>query len=181
VLDRVIPVEYATADPGGSTARLRDAERTLERSKRDLAEAVNNARRLEQRIAEARRRMEQSRWINAAASDPELAREAAVRFAAQTAAIETEEKFISDIAARITRLQARVERQSTRVFDLQNRRRDGNVVDARRNGADRAEPGETENAIARDFAGLSPQESADATLWPGLWRAPQSGNGEGRA
>lgn len=155
MLDRVLPVEYATADPGGSTARLRDAERTLERSKRDLAEAVNNARRLEQRVAEARRRMEQSRWIDAAAGDPELSREAAVRFAAQTAAIETEEKSISDIAARITRLQARVERQSTRLFDLQNRRRDGNVIDARRNAADRADRDEPENSIARNFAGPS--------------------------
>jgi hypothetical protein len=180
VLNRSPPVDFAAADRGGMTARLRDAERTLERSKRDLAEAVSNARRLEQRIAEARRRMEQSRWINAAAGDPELAREASIRLAAQTAAIETEEKSRSDIAARITRLQSRVERQSTRVFDLQNRRPDGSVVDARRDATDKSDRDDQRRLGPRNFAGPEFGENADATLWPRLWRATRSVEGAAR-
>lgn len=123
VLDRINPRDVAGVDPGGSNARLQEAERSLTRSKRDLAEAVGNARRLEQRVAEARRRLEQWRWINAGTGDPELAREAAIRVTMQTAAIETEEKFASDVAARITRLKSRVERQATRVST--SRRADG--------------------------------------------------------
>jgi phage shock protein A len=181
VLDRIPPVDFAAADSGGITARLRDAERTLERSKRDLAEAMNNARRLEQQIAEARRRIEQSRWVNAATDNPELAREASIRLAAQTAVIETQEKSVSDIAARVTRLQSRVERQSTRVFDLQNQRPDENAVDAARDAADESNRGGRKKLGPRDFAELGSRESADATLWPRLWRTIRGADGHGRA
>ena len=159
MLDRINPGDMAGVDPGGSNARLQEAERSLARSKRDLAEAVGNARRLEQRVAEARRRLEQWRWINAGTGDPELAREAAIRVTMQTTAIETEEKFASDVAARITRLQSRVERQATRVFDLQTRRRDENV-DAAHDPADENEA----RRDARSRAGRRTRVDACRTL-----------------
>lgn len=183
MLDRINPGDMAGVDPGGSNARLQEAERSLARSKRDLAEAVGNARRLEQRVAEARRRLEQWRWINAGTGDPELAREAAIRVTMQTTAIETEEKFASDVAARITRLQSRVERQATRVFDLQTRRRDENV-DAAHDPADENEARAGMPDHARDGEPESTHaEHSDATLWPRLWRpwrGTENKSGEGR-
>ncbi len=184
MLERINPGDMAGIDPGGSNARLQEAERSLERSKRDLAEALGNARRLEQRVAEARRRLEQWRWINAGTGDPELAREAAIRLSAQTIAIETEEKFASDVAARITRLQSRVERQATRVFDLQTRRRDDSVEAAH----DAIEDNDT-RAATRDYgqeveSKPAQAEHSDATLWPRLWRpwrGTENESGEGRA
>ena len=170
MLDRINPGETPGLDPGGANERLHEAERSLERSKRDLAEAVGNARRLEQRVSEARRRLEQWRWINAGTGDPELAREASIRVSAQTVAIETEEKFASDVAARITRLQSRVERHATRVFDLQTRRRDDGV-DAAHDAGDENDMRAAMRDPARDAEPKSAQsEHSDATLWPRLWR-----------
>lgn len=103
-------------------SQIRLAAQTLERSKRDLAAARLQAERHEQQTADARRLIEQMHWLSAGAeTNPEAARFAVDILAAQTAAIESAQKARADTAAQIIRLQSRIERQTTRFFDLQAR------------------------------------------------------------
>lgn len=103
--------------------QIHDAERMLERLKRDLVMAQARAQQQEQKLAEARRRMEQWRWVNAInEGDPEAARLAA-SLAAQTHVVDAAAKSSADVSARVDRLQNRIERQIARFFDLQSRRR----------------------------------------------------------
>lgn len=136
MLSTVLPAEAANAaaghprpgDPSGRRPldlQLREAERALERSKRDLVAASLRAERQDQRVAEARRRMEQLSWINSAANaSPDAARAATAELAAHNAAIEAAKKAEASMAAQIARLQSRLERQITRFFDLQSQRRE---------------------------------------------------------
>lgn len=103
--------------------QIYEAERTLERLKRDLVAAQSRAQQQEQKLVEARRRMEQWRWVNAInEGDPEAARLAA-SLAAQTHVVDAVAKSSADVSARVDRLQNKIERQIARFFDLQSRRR----------------------------------------------------------
>jgi hypothetical protein len=109
---------------GSIEHQIQEAERTLERLRRDLALAQARAEQQQQKLSDARRHMEQWRWVNAInQGDPEAIRLAAVSFAAQTRIVDVAVKNNADVLARIERLQNRIERQIARYFDLQSRRR----------------------------------------------------------
>lgn len=138
----------AARQPRGSEPRLvrsldvqiREVGRALERSKRDLAAAFTRAELQDQRVADARRKLEQLRWIKASADEnPELARLAAAEIATHNAVIEAAKRAEANMSSQIARLQGRVERQTTRFFDLQSRRREGNDGDPV-NAADARKP-----------------------------------------
>lgn len=115
---------------GGVEQQIQETERTLERLSRELSLARARAVQQTQKLAEARRRMEQWRWANPInESDPEALRLAAVSLAAQTRVVDAAVKSNADVSARIDRLQNRIERQRARYYDLQSRRRVG--LDAR--------------------------------------------------
>lgn len=104
--------------------QMHEAERVLERLRRDLSAAQAHARQQEQQLAEARRLMEQWRWVNAVnEGEPEALRQAAVSLIAQTHVVDAAVKSNADVSARVERLQNRIDRQIARYFDLQSRRR----------------------------------------------------------
>ena len=110
--------------PGAIDQQILEAERALERMKRDLVVAQARAQQQEQKLAEARRRMEQWRWVNAVnEGDPETVRLAAASLAVQTHVVDDAVKSNAAVSAHVERLQNRVERQSAFYFDLQSRRR----------------------------------------------------------
>lgn len=111
---------------GGVEQQIQETERTLERLSRELSLARARAVQQTQKLAEARRRMEQWRWANPINdSDPEALRLATVSLAAQTRVVDAAAKSNADVSARIDRLQNRIERQMARYYDLQSRRRVG--------------------------------------------------------
>ena len=125
----------ASMTAGAVDQQLRETERALERLKRDLAAAEARAQQQEQKLAEARRRMEQWRWANAInEGDPETSRIAAASLTAQTHVVEAAVKSNADVAAHVERLQGILERQTARFFDLQSRRH-ATEVDERRRSA----------------------------------------------
>jgi hypothetical protein len=118
----------ARAEPsmasGAIDQQMHEAERVLERLRRDLSAAQAHARQQEQKLAEARRLMEQWRWVNAIhEGEPETLRLAAVSLMAQTHVVDAAVKSNADVSARVERLQNRIDRQIARYFDLQSRRR----------------------------------------------------------
>lgn len=151
MLSPVSAVEAAGAGAGSADAarrqevptladKMRAAGMALERTKRDLAAAQLRAQRQERALADARRELEQLRWLNASAeTNPETARHAAA-LESQNAAIDAALKAEADASAQIVRLQSRIERQTTRFFDLQNRVREGDSLDKARTGR-ATEPG----------------------------------------
>lgn len=116
----------ASMSSGAIDQQIHEAERKLELLRRNLSQAQARARQQEEKLAEARRRMEQWRWVNAInEGDPEVARQAAISLATQTQLVDVAIKSNADVAAQIERLQNRIDRQIARYFDLQSRRRAG--------------------------------------------------------
>jgi len=159
--------------------QILEVGRALERSKRDLAAAFTRAALQDQRAADAKRRMEQLRWFNYAAdANPDVARLAAAEIAAHNATIEEAKKAAADMAAQILRLQSRLERQTTRLYDLENRRRETGEADQASTGTPRTTGDGNRNAHpSRDRAPEVQQELLDQLVQIGLRAAEHADNG----
>ncbi len=147
--------------PHSLESQLQEIGAALERSKRDLAAAFARAERQSQRAAEAKQRIEQLRWMNNNAdANPDLARQAAASIAAQSALIEAAEKSSADMAVQITRLQTRIDRQVTRLFDLQSRHQQGVQTDQTPGAAQTERPAHDKGAQADDASRAAEIEQA---------------------
>lgn len=103
-------------------AQIREAGRALERAKRELAGAQLQADQQAQRAADAKREIERLRWLNAGVEvSPVTVPIAPSAINTQAAAIDAASIARDEAAAQILRLQNRVERQTTRYFELQIR------------------------------------------------------------
>jgi hypothetical protein len=119
-----------------------------------------------QKLAEARRRMEQWRWANAInESDPEALRLAAVSLAAQTRVVDAAVKSNADVSARIDRLQNRIERQMARYYDLQSRRRVGSDARSRDIPVFRKTETTTEGLSSQNVPGRPSANEMAAGAW----------------
>ena len=146
---------------GSIDHQIQEAEQSLERLRRDLSLAQARAEQQQQKLADARRLMEQWRWVNAInQGDPEAVRLSAVSLATQTLIVEVAVKNNADVLARIERLQNRIERQIARYFDLQSRRRIGGGEKPNDSGALRGLETTQEQASAQ---GARPKLSDTAT------------------
>ena len=147
--------------PHSLESQLQAIGAALERSKRDLAAAFARAERQSQRVAQAKQRIEQLRWMNNNTdANPDLARQAAASIATQSALVEAAEKSSADTSAQITRLQTRIERQFTRLFDLQSRHQATAQTDQSPDAARAERPAHDKSAPADDASRAAEIEQA---------------------